>query len=280
MINKDTTPQESGGSELSFDEFDEMRTPAPEVTGFERVVAAVVSRRGFLAGGMAWGSAAFVAGSIVPPNGRAQANERLEFEAIAANTQDTVTLPPGFSWHTVARWGDPLWADGAEFDRATRGTGESQERAIGDNIDGMYVFSRGGRHVLAVNNEYTNNDIIHANRQSKKPEAPDDFRKSKAAHGISVAEISQQDGKWSIVKDSSFNRRITADTPIEISGPARGHRLMKTAADPAGTSALGTWNNCGGGHTPWGTYLSCEENFNGYFSASDATFEPNPDMKR
>ena len=196
----------------------------------------------------------------------------LDFTPVAANDLDTVTVPDGYSWHVVARWGDPLWSTGAAFDHASRGTGESQEAAFGDNNDGMALFTDGDQNVLAVNNEYVNLDIMFANRESGKPETADDVRKCKAGHGVSVIEIAQQDGAWRIVQDSPYNRRITPDTPMEITGPARGHDLVKTATDPAGTTALGTWNNCGNGRTPWGTYLACEENFNGYFSSSDPDF--------
>ena len=193
---------------------------------------------------------------------------------------DTVTVPNNYSWHIVAKWGEPLWSDGAAFDQETRGTGASQERAFGDNTDGMALFEDNGRYVFAINNEYTNRKIIYGNRESGKPENDDDVRKGKAAHGVTIVEVHNQDGRWSILKDSPYNRRITADTPMEITGPARGHDLIKTAADPSGTTSLGTWNNCGNGRTPWGTYLTCEENFNGYYSSSDDAFEPTPEMKR
>ena len=100
--------------------------------------------------------------------------------------------------------------------------------------------------------------------------------KGKAAHGVTVMEIAQSGGSWSVVKDSPYNRRITADTPMRITGPAAGHDLMKTQFDPTGTRSLGTWNNCGNGRTPWGTYLTCEENFNGYFSSSEAVQDQKP----
>ncbi|MGI9387129.1 MAG: PhoX family protein, partial [Methyloligellaceae bacterium] len=186
----------------------------------------------------------------------------------------------GYSWHIVAKWGEPLWSRGADFDQTTRGTGASQELAFGDNNDGMSLFTDGDRHVLAVNNEYASRSITYGNRETRLPENADDIRKGKAAHGVSIVEIVQKQGRWSIVKDSALNRRITADTPMKITGPARGHELLKTAADPSGRTTLGTWNNCGNGRTPWGTYLACEENFNGYFSASDDTFEPTDAMKR
>ena len=247
------------------------RPDAP--TDFERLAELAISRRGFLRGGAAFGAASFVlgaGGAALRPARAAAAG--LEFTPVAANSLDTVTVPEGFNWHVVARWGDPLWSAGAPFDHGTRGTAASQERAFGDNNDGMALFADGDKSVLAVNNEYTNLDIAFANRESQGPESEDDVRKSKAAHGVSIVEIAQADGAWRIVQDSPYNRRITPDTPMAITGPARGHTMMKTAADPAGTTALGTWNNCGNGRTPWGTYLACEENFNGYFSSSDPDF--------
>ncbi len=169
----------------------------------------------------------------------------------------------------VGSWGDPLWSTGPAFDHATRGTGASQETSMGDNTDGMAAFSHNGHTIMAQNNEYVNLNLMFGNREGGKPQNADDVRKCKAGHGVTIFEMTQTDGKWQIVKDSPFNRRITADSPMEITGPAAGHDWMKTQADPTGTRSLGTWNNCGNGRTPWGTYLTCEENFNGYFSSSD-----------
>ena len=256
----------SDSDHLSFDDYDELHSPGSDVTDFERVVDKVMSRRAVLAGGTAWGAAGLLAGAAQP----ARANGRLVFQAVAANDLDTVTLPPGYSWHTVVRWGDPLWSAGAKFDPQTGGTGASQELAFGDNNDGMETFTDGERVLLAMNNEYT----------SRSPVTADNVRRSKAAHGVSVIELRRRQGRWSVVKGSPFNRRITADTAMDITGPARGHDLMKTAADPHGMTALGTWNNCGSGKTPWDTYLTCEENFNGYFSSSDPLHEPNAEMNR
>ncbi|MDE0407146.1 MAG: PhoX family phosphatase, partial [Alphaproteobacteria bacterium] len=146
--------------------------------------------------------------------------------------------------------------------------------------DGMWSFFVDGRTVLAVNNEFVNRSIIYGNRATGLPENADDVRKGKAGHGVSVFEIEMKDGAWRPVLDSPFNRRITADTPMEITGPARGVDQLKTAADPTGTVSLGTWNNCGNGRTPWGTYLTCEENFNGYFSSSDPDYAVSDAMKR
>ena len=268
---------------LSFDEFDEINYPRPQATDFaalaDKAIARTVSRRGFLGGGAALGAAAFLLGtSALSP--AARANGRFGFKPVAANTLDTITVPEGYRWQVVVSWGDPLWSDGVPFDQATRGTGASQEKAFGDNNDGMAIFVAGDRTVLAVNNEYVNTDILHGNRASKAAENADDVRKSKAAHGVSIVELAERDGRWSIVTDSPVNRRITADTPMEITGPARGHALLKTAADPSGIEVRGTFNNCGNGQTPWGTYLTCEENFNGYFSSSDTGLKPSDAFDR
>ena len=276
---KDDIPTEVP-ADLSFDEYDELVNPPPAATEFDAIVDRALNRRSFLGGGIAVGTAAFVMGSTALTPIRAYAAGRLGFESVPANSNDDITVPNGYSWHIVVKWGDPLWSNAPEFDQATRGTGASQETSFGDNTDGMALFYNQGRYILAVNNEYTNRSIIYGNRETKLPENADDVRKGKAAHGVSVMEIAQTDGKWGVVIDSPFNRRITADTPIDITGPARGHDLMKTEADPEGVRSLGTWNNCGNGRTPWGTYLACEENFNGYFSSSDENFERTDSMKR
>ena len=271
----------TGISERAFEEGDEVYDPRPQETDFGRLVERAVSRRGFLGGSVGFGAATFVAScGLALPLSALASSDRLRFEPIPANGLDTVTVPRGYNWHVVAKWGEPLWSNGVEFDHVTRGTGASQELAFGDNNDGMALYTHEGRTVLAVNNEYVNRKIIYGGAGSGSPENADDVRKGKAGHGVSVVEIANRDGRWSIVKDSPYNRRITADTPMEITGPAGGHDLLKTAADPKGTSSLGTWNNCGNGRTPWGTYLACEENFNGYFSSSDPDIAIDPALKR
>jgi len=269
-------------SEISFDDYDELINPKPAENDFDKVLEVALTRRGLLKSVMAAGSIASL-GSLATmvPGEAIAAADRFAFDAIDANTLDDITLPDGYSSQVVVRWGDPLWSDGPEFDHDTRGTANSQSVAMGDNIDGMDVFAHGDKTLLVVNNEYTNRKIIWGDQSEGQNETDDDIIKGKMAHGLTVVEIAQSDsGEWAIVKDSPFNRRVTPDTAMKMTGPASGHDLLKTTADPAGTTPLGTYNNCGNGLTPWGTYLACEENFNGYFSAANSDHKVSPDLER
>ncbi|MBX2869330.1 MAG: PhoX family phosphatase [Acidiferrobacterales bacterium] len=265
--------------EVSFDEFDEIMNPRSDEQDFDRVVGNAVSRRGFLKSTVVFGGISAL-GSVLIPDALLAAEDRFTFDSIPTNDLDTITLPEGYESEVLVKWGDPIWSKGVDFDHATRGTGESQAMAFGDNNDGMDIFPFEDKLLLVVNNEYTNRKIIWGNRPEGKAESDDDIVKGKLAHGVSVLEIRLTDGQWSIVKDSPFNRRITPDTEVNLTGPAAGHELLKTAADPTGTVSKGTWNNCGNGRTPWGTYLACEENFNGYFSASSEEYELSAEQKR
>jgi len=266
--------------DLSFDEFDEVISPRPEENDFDRIVESAISRRGFLGGVLAFGSFTALGTSLVPTGANA-ADSRFAFTQIPTSTADEVIVPEGYKSEILVQWGDPLWSDVPEFDDTTRGTAESQARAFGDNTDGMDVFSHDGKTLLVVNNEYTNRDIIALSAEDKRIMDEDDIAKGMMAHGISVVEIANDGGTWKIVKDSPYNRRITPQSEMELTGPAAGHNLVRTEADPTGTKSLGTWNNCGNGVTPWGTYLTCEENFNGYFSAPEnPDHEVSPELAR
>lgn len=264
--------------EISFDAFDEKRNPRPTVSEFDTIVEKAILRRGFLQGVVAVGTASFLTG-IGGIKG-ARADERFGFSNIPASTADDIVVPEGFNWHVVMKWGDGIFPNSIAFDEANRGTPESQALAFGDNNDGMALFSHQGSEVLVVNNEYVNRSVMFGNRESGQPETDEDIRKGMMGHGVTICEITQREGTWEIDPSSPYNRRITPQTEFEITGPAAGHDLMKTAADPDGTRCLGTWNNCGNGRTPWGTYLACEENFNGYFSASAEDYQQTDDQKR
>ena len=266
--------------DLSFDDFDEQVNPRPRYSQFDNVVEKAISRRGFLSGLLTVGAAGFVTGIATQGVSIAKAADRFGFKAVDANMLDAITVPEGYKWKVMAKWGDALFDNSIELDENTRGDAKSQALSLGDNNDGMDLFAKEGRNIFVVNNEYVNRSIIFGNRKSGLPETDDDVLKGKMGHGVTVMEIARGDSGWQIIKGSEYNRRITPDTPMEITGPAKGNDLMKTSLDPDGIMAQGTWNNCGNGRTPWGTYLACEENFNGYFSASDASFEQKAEQKR
>jgi secreted PhoX family phosphatase len=118
-----------------------------------------------------------------------------------------------------------------------------------------------------MNHEYTDDGLLHVG--GFKDMTAEKVKKSQAAHGLSVIEVELKGDSWQMVRPSRYARRLPMDAPFEVRGPAAGHALMKTAADPSGTRVLGTLNNCASSKTPWGTYLSGEENFMFYFGGGD-----------
>ena len=141
--------------------------PAGKEPQFTKLAELALTRREAL-----MSTAAFIIGTATFLPSQGLAAGRHDFTAVAANTLDTVTVPKGFSWHVVASWGDPLWSDGEAFDHESRGTGASQERAFGDNNDGMELFRSGNRNILAVNNEFVNLGVLYGNRSMARPYVP------------------------------------------------------------------------------------------------------------
>jgi len=195
----------------------------------------------------------------------------LGFTEIPSVRQQSHAVAPGYSVDVVIRWGDKVVGDAPEFD-VYRQSQFAQERQFGYNNDFVGYFplpagsSNSDHGLLCVNHEYTNSHLMFPGSPRSAAVTKDQADIELAAHGHTIIEIKKVRGKWTVVEDSPYNRRITAhQTRMRISGPAAGHARLKTTADPTGTYVIGTLNNCTGGRTPWGTVLFAEENFNGYF---------------
>ncbi|MFW9267090.1 PhoX family protein [Pseudomonas sp. NR3] len=246
-------------------------------TDLEKIVG--LSRRRFIGAGALCGAAMFLGGNLLSRSVMAAAvsegnKSMLGFDSIAAATTDTITLPPGYKASVLISWGQPLQKNAPAFDPSGNGTARAQEVQFGDNNDGMSLFPFPGdenRALMAINNEYTNYRYLFPH--GGQPQSAEEVHKAQASEGVSVIEIERRQGQWQFVQDSRYNRRIHGNTPIRLSGPAAGHDWVKTLADKSGKNVLGTFQNCANGMTPWGTYLTCEENFTDCFGSSQ------PDLK-
>lgn len=244
------------------------------------------ARRKLLAGTGALGLAGFLGGgvsfsSFAQVQSAPKGSPLLGFTAIPASTADEIAIAPGYRAEVLISWGEPLVDGAPAFDPQGNNSAADQEKQFGDNNDGMSFFAiDDNRGVMAINNEYVNEQYLFAHGGSKATSA-DDVKKSQAAHGVSIVEVERSEGnRWRVVRPSRYNRRITANTLMHFSGPAAGNAALQTAADPQGKNVLGTFGNCANGKTPWGTYLTCEENFDTYFGTKAADFSPTSQQKR
>ncbi len=243
---------------------------------FSNVASAYLSRRRFLQMGAVAG--AVVAFPTLLKSPAAWAVETalarpssLGFTSIEVSTDDTVRVPEGYIARPFYRWGDAVGLKDnlPEFKTDGSNTTDEQAAQAGMHHDGMAWFSLplGGNEpnhgLLAMNHEYIDNGLLFKDGVANWN--LDKVRKGQNAMGISVIEVKKEGDSWSVVRPSEFARRITVSTPMTLTGPAKNHALMQTADDPQGERVLGTMQNCANGHTPWGTYLTCEENWSDIF---------------
>jgi uncharacterized protein len=243
-------------------------TPDGGACSFDEILRQGLSRRQVVVGGLVTAGLALLrplrGSADSPPAG----GPLLGFSGVPVSTDDTVAVPPGYVADVLYAWGDPVSA-GPAFKADASNTADEQAVQAGMHHDGIHFFplpagSDGStRGLLAINHEYTDDGLLHPS--GMEPWTAEKVLKSQAAHGVAVIEVRLDGARWEVVRPSPYARRVTAYTPIEFSGPAAGDALLRTGADRTGRTALGTFNNCANGYTPWGTYLTCEENFNGYF---------------
>jgi uncharacterized protein len=228
-------------------------------------------RRTLLSGGLA----AAIGGFLAPLAGCAlpgmSPGKLLGFRPVPISDADRVLVPEGYIAQVIAAWGEPIGLPGNSpafrFDGSN--SAAEQEAQMGMHHDGIhfYPLDRARAGLLVMNHEYVDDGLLH--RDGLATWSAEKVRKAQAAHGVAVIEVEDSGGQWQLVRPSPRARRITARTPMEFGGAAAGHPLLRTAADPTGRRVLGTFNNCGSGTTPWGTYLTCEENFILYFDGPE-----------
>ncbi len=261
-------------------------TPANPASGptLGDVIEARYSRRDVIRGTLATAAIASTVSTmalLAASDARAasSASGTFNFAELAAGSDASHHVAAGYDANVLIRWGDKVLADAPAFDPMAP-SAEAQARQFGYNNDFIgYIPLDGssGHGLLVVNHEYTNDELMYPGIAVGKPRTqavrgiPEALvRASMQAHGGSVIEIKREAGAWRVVENSKYARRITAETEMAFSGPASGHDWLKTSADPSGTRVKGMLNNCAGGVTPWGTWLTCEENINYYFWGTDA----------
>jgi uncharacterized protein len=243
---------------------------------FQEVLGARLARRDILRGGIGLAATTFLGGLGLTGCDDATP-DALGFTAVPMSRADVVLVPDGYRARVLFALGDPIAPGVSGF--LNNGTQSFEQRA-GDHHDALHFFplpkggSSSSRGLLVMNHENITQQILH-------PSGPttvggirpiDEVRREMSAHGVAVIEIEKDSrGDFQVLAGSSLNRRITPNTPMRFSGPVAGSALVRTVYSPDGRMTRGTLNNCAHGYTPWGTYLTCEENWSGYFKSTEAT---------
>ena len=261
----------------SGDNLDRNRSANPPMAS---VMDAYLSRRSVIRGSLG-AAIAMIAGAGLggcldlspgkPPAPPASAKPKLGFASIKGSRTDACAIAPGYSAHVLAPWGTPINSSGRPWLADGSNSASDQANAMGMHHDGMRFFPIDGSSddgLLAINFEYIDTAALHPNGPTNAlsgQRPAEEVRKEINAHGAGVIRIRKVGGRWQVVDNDPLNRRFTTATVMDIAGPLRGTEHVRTRFSPTGVECRGTNNNCGNGYTPWGTYLTCEENWPGIF---------------
>lgn len=289
MITKHTSISPNGADEISKNNSNNL--------SLEEVLEQRISRRTVLKGSLAYAVGSFMGLSLsgctssnqpaVPTTTSLPKPLKLNFTSVPKNLNDIITIPENYNFDVLYSLGDPLNSMASPYKNDGTDSAESFLHRAGDHHDGMSFFGldfNGARNsqnsnqgLLCMNHENITWIFLHTPQEvsnvqiDEKEESIISSRpnhmidKEVNAHGVSVFEIARTEAKYSINKKSIFNKRYTASSIIELSGPARGDEQFFTKFSKNGKQTRGTLNNCANGYTPWGTYLTCEENWAGYY---------------
>lgn len=268
--------------------FDPTRFNPTSNTPFSTVLEREISRRSLLKRGCGMAALSVFGGlglsgcsdtdtpSVQPGDTTQSFATKLGFESIAGARLNAAVVPEGYTAQVLAPWGTPLNSLASPWRDDGSNTSDDQLNAVGMHHDGMHFFPINGSTtdgLLCINHEYIDTNALHPagptiDKATGQRVSAEEVRKEINAHGVSVVHVRLVADQWEVIQDDPRNRRFTAATDMAISGPLAGSSLLITPYAPEGDRVRGTMNNCGNGYTPWGTYLTCEENWPGYFTNS------------
>lgn len=249
---------------------------------FDAVLSARLSRRSVLIGSVGVAASTFFTTGGAIAQAKQPNSLKLNFSSVPKNREDVVSVAAGYTATVLYRLGDPINNSTPEFRNDGNDDAYSFAFRAGDHHDGMQYFGfrengrsdedASNRGLLVMNHEAITPSYLHATGQTISGTGaaavrtvPNEVLKEFYAHGVSIIEVRSSRASYEYKRDSRFNRRIHTLTDMILSGPAAKSPLMITAYSTDGSRTRGTVNNCANGYTPWGTYLTCEENFAGYF---------------
>ncbi|MBU8770670.1 PhoX family protein [Cytobacillus oceanisediminis] len=168
----------------------------------------------------------------------------LNFKPIGPTDKDDLVLPRGYKYDVVAAYGDVINKKGDTF-------------GFNNDFTLYFPIDKDKRGLLWVNHEYSSDLFVHGARPANGKYTAAQIQKMLYNQGGSIIEVYRdKEGTWKMDTDSKYARRITGLTPFQLTGPAKGSKAVGGA-----TNVQGTFANCSGGMTLWGTVLSAEENF-------------------
>ena len=256
------------------DEQPDAGAAADRTDTFASILERRISRRAMLQGTAGGATALALTSTLGPLSLRmpeASAGQLgIRFTPISLDDHDQILVAAGYDSQLVVAWGDSLQAGVPHLDPSHQ-TAALQNAQFGYNADGLFFFplpagsSSSSRGIIGVNHEYTNPELMFPGYDPKAP-TREQVDIELAAHGLAFVEVNRAaSGEWTYDQASPYNRRVTGETEMIVTGPAARHPRLRTSADPTGQVVWGTLNNCSVGRTPWGTILTCEENFHQYF---------------
>ncbi|NTS77623.1 PhoX family phosphatase [Catenovulum sp. SM1970] len=256
---------------------------------FPTILERNLSRRGFLKSTSMLASSSILAGCMSNAQSIGKNSGALNFKEVKQGLDANLTLAENYNSQVLLRWGDALFPHSPNFDFSNQNQ-TSQELQFGYNNDFVGFIplplgsNRSDHGLLVVNHEATDPHLMFKGIKNAKGLNKTQTDIDIAAHGLSVVEIKRQMNEqgfyWQLILDSSFNRRITPWTDMAVSGPAAGHQRMQSKLNPSGRTSKGTYGNCAGGVTPWGTVLTAEENVDGFFTGDLTETNEQESLKR